>query len=150
MRLLHSKAQWFMIPNMEKETLFTKICAGIIPSTKLYEDDVCFVIMDINPVVKGHSLVISKVPYSNVKECPENVLSHMINVAKKLDSKLRESLGCDGSNILINNDPASGQEVPHLHIHVIPRYNNDGKKFGLSHDSYKEGEMAEFGKKLAF
>lgn len=135
---------------MEKETLFTKICAGQIPSTKLYEDDVCFVIMDINPVVKGHSLVISKVPYKNVAECPENILSHMICVAKKLESTMRSVLKCDGSNILINNDPASGQEVPHIHIHVIPRYCNDGRKFGFAHDTYAEGEMAQLGKKLAF
>lgn len=134
---------------MEKETIFTKICSGAIPSTKIYEDDVCFAIMDINPVAKGHSLVIAKTPYSNVGECPEDVLSHLICVAKKVEAKQRKVLNCDGSNILINNDPAGGQEVPHIHIHVIPRYENDGKKFGFTHEKYADGEMAEFGRMLS-
>lgn len=134
---------------MEKETVFTKICAGVIPSTKLYEDDVCFVILDINPVIKGHSLVISKIPYKNVGECPEDVLSHLICVAKKVEAKQRKTLKCDGSNVIINNDPASGQEVPHIHIHVIPRFEGDGRVFGFAHEKYEGNEMSEFGSKLA-
>ena len=133
---------------MEKETLFTKICAGTIPSTKLYQDDTCFVILDINPVIKGHALVIASQPYRNVQECPDDVLCHMMMIAKKLECRMRDILQCDGSNILINNDPASGQEVPHIHIHVIPRFENDSRKLGFTHDSYSEGEMARFGEKL--
>lgn len=130
------------------ETLFTKIRDGEIPSVKLYSDDNCFVIMDINPIKKGHALVIANDPYKNIAETPEEVLKHMICVAKKIEAKMTEVLKCDGSNIIINNNPASGQEVPHLHIHVIPRYNNDGQKFGFEHEKYAENEMAEFGKKL--
>lgn len=132
----------------KKETVFTKIDSGIIPSVKLYEDSKCFVIMDINPIVKGHSLVISKEPYSNLTEAPEDVVKHMILVARKIDARLREVLKCDGTNVMINNDPASGQEVPHLHIHVIPRYEKDGRKFGFAHDVYADGEMAELGRRL--
>jgi len=135
---------------MEKETLFTKIAQGSIPSVRLYEDDVCFVIMDINPVVKGHSLVIAKEPYANMQETPDDVLTHMILAAKKVDARLRSVLGCQGTNILINNDRASGQEVPHLHIHVIPRYTDDGRKFGFEHDFYARGEMEKLGQELSF
>ena len=130
------------------ETVFTKIRDGVIPSTKLYQDDVCFVILDINPVHKGHALVIANQPYCNTLECPEDTLKHMIAVAKKIDEKQRKELKCDGSNIIINNDPASGQEVPHLHIHVIPRYNNDGNKYAFNHETYAENEMKEMKKKL--
>ena len=133
---------------MENETLFTKIRDGQIPSVKTYSDDICFVILDINPIVKGHSLVIANKPYKNVGECPEQVLQHMIAVAKKVEAVQRKQLKCDGSNILINSDPASGQEVPHIHIHVIPRFSGDGRKFAFEHDSYKPEEMAEFGKLL--
>lgn len=132
------------------ETVFTKIRDGLIPSVKIYEDEKCFVILDIAPVVKGHSLVISKEPYSNISETPDFVLQHLICVAKKVDLRLREILKCDGTNVLINNDKASGQEVPHLHIHVIPRYITDGRHFGFEHDSYSEGEAKELGTKLAF
>ena len=73
----------------------------------------------------------------------------MINVAKKVDGKMREVLKADGTNIMINNGPASGQEVPHLHIHVIPRFSGDGKTFVFpSKEKYEEGEMAKYGEIL--
>ena len=131
------------------ETLFTKIAKGQIPSTKLYEDNLCFVIMDINPVKKGHSLVIAREPYPNIASCPDEVLMHMLLVAKKVEAKQREVLGNQGSNIIINNDPASGQEVPHIHIHVIPRFDGDGRRHFQEHDKYAEGEMQELGRKLS-
>ncbi len=130
------------------ETLFTKIGRGDIPSTKIHEDDICFVILDINPVKKGHALVIAREPYPNIASCPDDVLAHMMSVAKKVDARQREVLGSEGSNIIINNDPASGQEVPHIHIHVIPRYQGDGRKHFQDHDVYADGEMAQIGARL--
>ena len=130
------------------ETIFTKIRDGIIPSTKIYEDDICFAILDINPVKKGHALVIAREPYPDMASCPDDVLTHMMTVAKKIDARQREVLGNDGSNIIINNDPASGQEVPHIHIHVIPRYTGDGRRHFQDHDVYTDGEMAETGSRL--
>ena len=103
-------------------TVFEMIRDGEIPSVKIYEDDLCFVILDLAPVNKGHALVISKVPAPTFTDVEDATLHHMINIAKKVDGKMREKLGADGTNIMINNGPASGQEVPHLHIHVIPRY----------------------------
>ena len=128
--------------------MFTKVRDGQIPSVKTYADDVCFVILDINPIVKGHSLVIANQPYRNIGECPVEVLQHMIAVAKQVEAVQRKQLHCDGSNILIDNDPASGQEVPHLHIHVIPRFTTDGRKFAFEHDSYQPDEMAKYGSLL--
>ena len=130
------------------DTIFSKIGRGEIPSTRIYEDDICFVILDINPVKKGHSLVIAREAYPNMQSTPDEVLTHMILVAKKIDAAQRRALGSEGSNIIINNDPASGQEVPHLHIHVIPRYSGDGRKHFQEHDKYADGEMAEYGAKL--
>ncbi|MFA6845768.1 MAG: HIT family protein [Sphaerochaetaceae bacterium] len=133
-----------------QKTIFSKIIEGEIPSVKLHEDSLCTVILDINPVEKGHCLVIAKQPYPTFSECPDEVLSHMMSIAKQADAMLRKTLGCDGTNIVINNGKASGQEVPHLHIHVIPRYFNDGQKFGFSKKSYTEGEMDKLGKELTF
>ena len=130
------------------DTIFTKIDKGEIPSTKVYEDDICFVILDINPVKKGHCLVISKQPYPNIASCPDDVLNHLVLVAKKIEKKQREALGNQGSNIIINNDPASGQEVPHIHVHVIPRFEGDGRKHFQDHDKYADGEMKAFGDRL--
>lgn len=133
---------------MAMETLFTRIDKGEIPSVKLYEDDVCFVILDINPVLKGHALVISKEPYPNMASCPDDVLGHLMKVAKLVDSRQRAVLGAQGSNIIINNDPASGQEIQHIHVHVIPRFDGDGRKYFALHDKYDDGEMQKYGERL--
>ncbi len=130
-------------------TVFEMIRDGIIPSVKLYEDDTVFVILDLSPVNKGHALVISKEAAPTFDAVPASTLDHMMEIAKKVDRKMRDTLKADGTNILINNGPASGQEVPHLHIHVIPRYKDDGKTFSFpAKEKYAEGEMAEYGEKL--
>ena len=130
-------------------TVFEMIINGEIPSTRLYEDDEVLVILDINPVEKGHSLVISKTAYPDFTDCPADRLGHMMEIAQKVDLKLRSTLGCDGTNILINNGPAAGQEIPHLHIHVIPRYKDDGQTFGFEKTKYADGEIAQYGARLA-
>lgn len=130
-------------------TVFEMIRDGVIPSTKIYEDDLCFVILDLSPVNKGHSLVISKEAAPTFDSVENTTLHHMIDVARLVDGKMRKVLNADGTNIIINNGPASGQEVPHLHIHVIPRYNGDGKTFSFpSKEKYEEGEMEKYGEML--
>ncbi len=130
-------------------TVFEMIISGDIPSVKLYEDDRVLVILDINPAVKGHALVISKTAYPNFTDCPADTLAHMMEIAQRVDRKMRQALGCDGTNILINNGPASGQEIPHLHIHVIPRYENDGQSLGFTKTKYEGDEISRMGERLA-
>ena len=130
-------------------TVFEMIIEGKIPSTKLYEDDSCIAILDINPISKGHALVISKKPYPTFTDVDKPTLDHMMEIARKLDKKMREALGAEGTNIMINNSPASGQEVPHLHIHVVPRKSGDGKTPALAKDRYDDGEIQKYGELLA-
>lgn len=130
-------------------TVFEMIINGDIPSTKIYEDDICLAILDIAPRSKGHTLVISKKVYPTLAEAPSETVSHMMDIVKKVDRKMREELGADGTNVIINNSPASGQEVPHLHIHVIPRFKDDGISFFPPSMKYEEGEAAKYGRKLA-
>ncbi len=131
-------------------TIFEKIIKNEIPSKKIYEDDICLVILDINPVNKGHALVINKKPYPTFSECPVDELSHMMEIAKKVDKMQREKLKCEGTNVLINNSKAANQEIPHLHIHVIPRYSDDGVKLKLRHLTYENDELNEIGDLLSF
>ena len=126
-------------------TVFEMIIAGEIPSVKLWEDSECIAILDINPVNKGHALVISKKCYPTFTDAPLETLSHMMAIAGRIDAKQREVLGADGTNIMINNSPASGQEVPHLHIHVIPRFPGDGKTPAFPKEKYADGEIAKYG-----
>lgn len=130
------------------DTVFSRIIAKEIPATWLYEDDLCVVILDIAPVVKGHALIITKTPYPTLAECPSSVLSHMMDIAKALDAVMRKKLGADATNIIINNGPAAGQEIPHLHIHVIPRFFSDGKRIIPHKETYEEHEMERYGELL--
>lgn len=129
-------------------TVFEMIIKGDIPSTKIYEDDSVIAILDIAPRAKGHTLVISKNVYPTIEEVPLDVLSHMMDIVKKVDKKMRLALKADGTNVIINNSPASGQEVPHLHIHVIPRFKDDGISFFPPALKYEENEAKEYGEKL--
>ncbi|MDD3941664.1 MAG: HIT family protein [Sphaerochaetaceae bacterium] len=130
------------------ETVFTKIMHNQIPSVRLHEDELCIAILDISPVNKGHVLVISREPYPTIADCPIETLGHLMSVVKRIDAVLREKLHADATNIVINNGPAAGQEVPHLHIHVIPRHDHDGKRFIPPKEKYGEGELERMGKLL--
>ena len=132
------------------ETIFTKILKNEIPSVKLYEDETAFVILDIYPAAKGHSLVISKTPYPTIEDCPEEEFAHLMKIVKKVSSVLRSRLKADALNVVINDGPAAGQEIAHLHIHVIPRYFDDNKKLTLPKESYQEGQLQNLGELLAF
>ena len=130
------------------ETIFTKIINGEIPSAPLYSDDHCIAILDIAPVHKGHALVISREPYPTTESCPDELLGHMMKIARKLDIAMRKQIGAEATNIIINNGPAAGQEVPHLHIHVIPRFSGDGKHFIPEKERYEDTELEEFQRRL--
>ena len=107
--------------------IFCKIANGEIPSNTIYEDDSFRVILDNGPATKGHALVLPKDHYADLFETPEDTAAEAIKVAKKVAEKIKAKLNCDGLNIVQNNGEAAGQTVKHLHIHVIPRYNNDGQ-----------------------
>ena len=130
-------------------TVFEMIINGESPSTRLYEDESCIVILDINPISKGHALVISRKCYPTFTDVPMETLSHMMEIARKVDQKQREVLKAEGTNIMINNSPASGQEVPHLHIHVIPRFSGDGKTPAFPKGKYEDGEISRYGEMLS-
>jgi len=128
--------------------LFLKILNNEIPSTKVYEDENVFAILDINPHNKGHLLVIPKEKYKNILDIPENILSNMIIIVKKLAKAVYKATNADGINISMNNEAAAGQEVMHAHIHIVPRFKNDGVYKAAKHTSYSDGEKEEVALKI--
>ena len=104
--------------------IFCKIAKGEIPAKILYEDEKTLAFLDISPRSKGHTLVIPKEHYETFEELPEEVAIGLINTIKRVIMKLK-SLNPDGYNILNNNRPVAGQEVPHVHFHIIPRYKGE-------------------------
>ena len=126
------------------DCLFCKIVAKEIPATIVYEDDDVLVFMDIGPIVKGHALVISKKHYDPVTETPDEIVSKLHLTAKQIAKAQMNGLGAEGVNIMQNNGMASGQVVPHIHVHVIPRYNTDGHHWNWNTKKYDDfDEMAE-------
>lgn len=131
------------------DCIFCKIVAGEIPSTIVYEDDDVLVFMDIGPIIKGHALVISKKHYDPVTETPDDVLAKLHLIAKRIARAQVNGLGADGVNIMQNNGKASGQEVEHIHVHVIPRFKNDGHHWNWNAKKYDDfDEMAELAGKM--
>ncbi|MCL2565238.1 MAG: HIT family protein [Defluviitaleaceae bacterium] len=106
--------------------VFCKIVAGELPSYCIYEDELFKVILDINPATIGHTLILTKAHYENVYELGEKEGGVLMPLASKISKKLKEALNCDGLNILQNNGAQAGQVVNHYHMHLIPRYKNDG------------------------
>ena len=107
--------------------IFCKIASGEIPSNTLYEDEGFRVILDNGPATKGHALVLPKEHYANLFEIPEDVLAKAAIVAKKVAGTMKEKLSCDGLNLVQNNGETAGQTVMHFHLHIIPRYKDDGQ-----------------------
>lgn len=106
--------------------IFCKLANGEIPTNTIYEDDRYRVILDNGPATRGHALVLPKGHYENLFEIPDDVLSGAAVVAKKMAKVMKEKLSCDGINLVQNNGEAAGQTVMHFHLHIIPRYNEDG------------------------
>ncbi|OGZ65584.1 MAG: hypothetical protein A3C06_00740 [Candidatus Taylorbacteria bacterium RIFCSPHIGHO2_02_FULL_46_13] len=106
--------------------IFCKIVAGEIPSYKVYEDDAVLAFLDIEPATRGHALVIPKRHAENVFEISEDDLEKVAVVAKKLSIKIKDVLQADGIRLSQSNGKVAGQDIMHFHVHIIPRYKNDG------------------------
>ena len=103
--------------------IFCRIIAGEIPSMRIYEDQDCIATLDIGPAAKGHTLIIPNKHFADVTDnAPEALLGKLMKVAASVGMRQKERLSAAGFNIVQNNGEAAGQTVPHLHIHVIPRY----------------------------
>lgn len=126
---------------MINNCVFCSIIGHEIPSATIYEDEKVIAILDIAPSAKGHTVLIPKKHSKDIFELPEEDAAHIFTVAKKIAGVLKEELQCDGINILQNNGKAAGQTVFHLHVHIIPRYENDTIKLTWTPGEYKEGEM---------
>lgn len=110
--------------------IFCKIANGEIPARTIYEDDHFRVILDNGPATRGHALILPKEHYANIYEIPDDLAADAMILAKKMAARMKERLHTDGFNIVQNNGTVAGQTVFHFHIHLIPRYENDGQRIG--------------------
>ncbi|OEU51627.1 MAG: histidine triad (HIT) protein [Desulfobacterales bacterium S3730MH5] len=108
------------------DCIFCKIVAGEIPSVKIYEDDSVLAFMDINPLNNGHLLIIPKAHAATIHEISEADFLAVMSATHRLAAAVREALNPDGINLLQLNGKAANQVVPHLHVHIVPRWSGDG------------------------
>ena len=102
--------------------LFCKIGKHDIPSKMIYEDEIVFVFLDINPSTAGHTLIIPKKHFKDVDDIDNKTYLHIFKIAKKIKKLLMDKLNCDGLQLIQNNGDC--QEVKHYHLHLIPYYKN--------------------------
>ena len=113
--------------------IFCSILAEELPSTTIYQDEICTGIMDIQPINPGHILIIPNEHFIGLEDLPPEIGQHIFLIGQKLALALRNSgLQCEGINLFLADGKAAMQEVFHFHLHVIPRYENDGFGFQFS------------------
>ncbi len=134
---------------MRDETcIFCKIAAGEIPAKTLYEDEAFRVILDLGPATRGHALILPKDHYRNLFELPDEQAEKVMVLAKKMAGRIREKLHCDGFNLVQNNEETAGQTVFHFHMHLIPRYKDDGQVIGWKPGKPEDAELEEIRKEI--
>ena len=124
-------------------TIFSKIIAGELPCHKVYEDDHVLAFLDIHPIQPGHTLVIPKVPSADGLACSPEDLARVIVAAQTIAGAIMQATNCDGVNFLMNNGEAAGQKVFHTHLHIIPRFTDDGVYEEPLPGEYEEGEAED-------
>ena len=125
------------------DCIFCKLANGEIPSKTIYEDDDFRVILDLGPATRGHALILPKDHFANLYELPDETAGKVMQLAKKMAAHMTEKLGCDGFNLVQNNGSTAGQTVFHFHLHLIPRYEDDGQEIGWKPGSPTQEELEE-------
>lgn len=111
---------------MSDDCIFCRIVAGEIPSRAVYEDEAVLAFLDANPLAPGHTLVIPKSHHEQLNDLPSESAGEVLDVLYQLVPQVERAVAADGSTVAFNNGPAAGQEVPHVHGHIIPRFDGDG------------------------
>lgn len=108
------------------DCIFCKIVEGEIDSAKVFEDSDVLVFLDVNPLTKGHCLVVPKKHFENIFDIDKDILQKIIVTAKDISIRIKNNLQADGIRLSQSNGKIAHQEIMHLHVHVIPRYKDDG------------------------
>ena len=104
------------------QNIFAKILRGEIPSIRVYEDEHVIAFMDVMPQGPGHTLVVPRAPSRNMLDADLKTFGPLMAVVQKVARAVKQAFAADGVTIMQFNEPASGQTVYHLHIHVVPRF----------------------------
>ncbi len=107
-------------------SIFSQIVAGEIPARVVYEDETTLAFLDVNPLAPGHTLVIPKAEYERLNDVPNDVAAELYATIHRLVPAVEAAVDADATTVAFNNGEAAGQEVPHVHCHIVPRFDGDG------------------------
>lgn len=125
----------------DPECIFCEVVAGSAPGSLVYEDDRVVAFMDINPVNPGHLMVVPRAHVPYLADVDEETGAHVFRVARRLAQSVRDSdLRCEGINLFLADGEAAFQEVPHLHLHVFPRFKGDTFRIDADWDTHPPRE----------
>lgn len=130
------------------DCIFCKIANGVIPSETVYEDHDFRVIPDMRPASRGHVLILPKVHFADICEAEEGAAAKLFPLAARIGKAMKKGLGASGFNVVQNNGASAGQTVFHLHVHVIPRYDNGPSMIAWTPEEAKQEELALAAKTL--
>ena len=131
------------------DCIFCKIAAGEIPSARVFEDQSTLAFLDIGPIAKGHTLVIPKAHYETMLDIPADELQTLAANVQKVARAVVRGTEAEGLTVIQLNKPCAGQEVPHLHFHLVPRRSDDGLSLGWKQGQYDEGEVQQISEQIA-
>lgn len=123
--------------------VFCKIVTGEMPSAKVYEDEKVLAFLDISPVNKGHTLIIPKDHHHMITDTPDDLVEYIFVKAKNISHGIKKAFKADYVALSV-----VGIDVPHFHVHLVPRFDDDGLANWWPTQEYGEGEMDEYAEKL--
>lgn len=130
------------------ETIFGKILRGEIPCHRVYDDDKVLAFLDVNPIARGHVLVIPREPAETLDKLSDDSAAAIGRVLPRLSRAVLAATGASAYNVLQNNGPLAHQAVFHVHFHIIPKY-DDGSGLGIGWNASKLADGAELAKAIA-
>jgi histidine triad (HIT) family protein len=131
---------------MSEDCIFCQIVDGEIPSYTVGETDTAYAFLDVNPLARGHTVVIPKGHHERVGDMPADVAGGLFELVHELTPAVESAVGATGTTVAFNNGESAGQEVPHVHCHIVPRF-DDGDDRAIhalfSLQDIDDGEMDE-------
>lgn len=126
-----------------QECVFCAIIRGEAPASTVYEDERAMAFMDIRPVNPGHVLVVPRAHAASLAELEPEAGAHLFRVAMRLAPAVRRSgVACEGVNLFLADGRAAGQEVLHVHLHIVPRFVGDGFGFRIGPGNFQHPERS--------
>jgi histidine triad (HIT) family protein len=128
---------------MEQNCIFCQIAGGKVPAKKVYEDERCVAVLDINPAAKGHILLMPKTHAAVLPQLSDEEIGHMLIVAKSLSNAQLRAFKAGGTSIFLASGAVAGQRAPHLMLHIIPRKDGDGLGLILGKKQISPDDLAK-------